>query len=627
MPCMARGLHQEVVKTAPKHAGRQRTSDARESRQKSTPSRRQRANERATKKWRHMKALFIVDPALEDGFGGTLACAESLLPTHWDQVVSVQLGSRGVPHLLDVTWCAPATSHANGAAMEVRVPLAVAEDLGVGAHLSQVAATVRWVPQARERFALTRVVLCATSDARAINGWPLVVRRALELVPGVRVVDCAPYAEGFIAPHTIVAVLPPPRPAQQPFGAAVATSSSSGLPLVVSAFAAPPHAAPPVTVSVHTLHALQGAALQAPVALLKRLGVFADSLCVLRSPQAVTRVVRVSACPPASGIDDTAVVYASPSVMLNALARNGAEPAADVVAGVTLEPLGPLDPSPPYAAEVRLARVGHSEVGSAESLALHFSTTRLLCVGDVVCVEEQSSDDAEAQRLRESASTAASAAYARDAPTWCVVAVEPNLHGCAYVQRDSCSLFEDPSTQRHAFLPPRIPRSSTDKALFDLILPWFVSSASPHVAPAILVHSSGPGYGKRRRVHAIGQAVGVAVLHYSAYEMLSDVTANTQQSLATVFDNARARAPCILLLDHIEALSQCAPHAASQRTAAQMESLFAASVATLRGLVGVKRIVLVATADQLDRVGASVASCFLRTEEVHTPTDDERKVA
>jgi hypothetical protein len=65
-------------------------------------------------------------------------------------------------------------------------------------------------------------------------------------------------------------------------------------------------------------------------------------------------------------------------------------------------------------------------------------------------------------------------------------------------------------------------------------------------------------------VHYAAAALGVSILHYSALEIVSEVASNTQLSLGAVFENAKLRSPCVLLISHVDVLSQSAQHSSSQ---------------------------------------------------------------
>jgi AAA+ superfamily predicted ATPase len=250
-----------------------------------------------------------------------------------------------------------------------------------------------------------------------------------------------------------------------------------------------------------------------------------------------------------------------------------------------------------------------------------------LCVGDVVVVQSE--------RRREVSVRECGAYESTMQWKWKVLRLSCNSNSTidnvlvATVHRDSCTVVEDVSAiPVKCFSPPSQICPSFAGNLHSLLLRWFESHSkvSHHVTPAVLLHSNGAGYGKRSRVYAAASSIGVPVVHYSAFEILSEISANTQTSLGAVLENARQQSPCILLITHVEAFSDSAPHASSQRAAAQAESAFVSMVTQLRECVVelAHRVVLVCTTDALDRVGGTVMSCFVRVLEVCAPNDEER---
>jgi AAA+ superfamily predicted ATPase len=252
----------------------------------------------------------------------------------------------------------------------------------------------------------------------------------------------------------------------------------------------------------------------------------------------------------------------------------------------------------------------------------YFSSVRVVMAGDVIYCSS-------GQEIEPLPSTAAFAPYLRKAEfaVWKVVEIKSaskDTSAMAVVHRESCSLFVVEDKQQ-CFLPPiddlSLPDVATTK-VFALAQRWF-SDRDLHIkSMTLLIHSCGSGFGKRHLVHAVAQGLGVSIMHYSAFEILSDISSNTHTSLENMFEIAADNAPCIVLVSNLESLSQ--PGGASlssQRSVAQIESAMAQHMEQLQ-----RGVLFVGSCDSLDKVGPKIKSAFLHVVEVAAPTIEQKAV-
>jgi SpoVK/Ycf46/Vps4 family AAA+-type ATPase len=518
----------------------------------------------------------------------------------------------------------------------------------------------------RDMVALERIVVrgggggCDTTGLTAVRS---VVKRGTLLPGGLLVVDCIPFAEGFIFGPTVVVFLPPGEEEAVASAAPpvrhrsqLEESAGSASPLLLSEFADDAAAREDVVVRA-VVSDLMGGSEEggASLALMRRLQIFSGGLVLVSWPGgAESRVLRVVLL---SQVHNEDTLFVAPTAMLNVFGGGGKSVCPDEVLQVSLracnvsfasQPPAPIEAvfrggvgaragSVPVivASEVRLAPIGDAQGTGSQVLAvkdqlltMYFNTPRLLRVGDVIrcstgtTVVPPPSCNAYAPYLRHT-----------DFALWKVVQLAPGkkeeLH---VVHRDSSTLFVVEEKQP-SFLPPllhdEIPRLAETK-LCRLLRGWFAdrNELRSKMAPSVLIHSSGWGFGKRRMVHAVARLLGVALLHYSAYEVLSDVVSNTHTSLEALFDNALENAPCVVLLSSIEGFSLTGnPSASAQRQVAQVEAVFAKHLSSLAAATtssGAGPVVFVATTDALDKVGPKIKASFLHQIEVNFPTEAER---
>lgn len=387
---------------------------------------------------------------------------------------------------------------------------------------------------------------------------------------------------------------------------------------------------------------------------LGELGCFSGSWCEMGGGSGVARLVKVVLADDLKD-NEKSVVLLSPLLMLNAFSKGGEVPCHESVSELWLARChvsveGSVRPpavsaffehqssstqatrvqtTVQVATELKLCPIGGNNQGQSGRdvlLSAYFSKVRIVSVGDVIAC---SGDLAPV-------STSSQAPYVEQVETmfWRVISVNGNTNskGQFAVERDSCSVFAIDENKKRlqqqnvsVFLPPSLQKVSS--ALCDLVSSWYGPDAPSYAVPSILVHSSGSGFGKRQYVHSVAQQLGVPLLHYSAWEILSDVAGNTHGSLLSIFEAAKEQSPCILLITHLEAFSQSSPHVSSQRAVGQVEAVFANLVQGLRDerATSRSRVVLVATSDALDRLGGRLRSCFLHQLEIAYPSDAERE--
>ncbi len=516
----------------------------------------------------------------------------------------------------------------------------------------------------REKLSLERVVLRG-GGGKAERGATVrgVMRRGCRPFGDESVVvDCVPFAEGFVTHSTLLVFLAAEEMAETaPSQVArvrrnLEESVDDASPLLVSHFGDEDedegHGGDVVVRAV--THPMVGNDESGgSLGLLRRLGVFSGSWCRVKPASGPQRLIRVVLLMSHEGDDDT--LFVSPSLMLNVFCGGGVRLCPSHVDNVSLRASGAVFASPPpsaiaaafvggrkpglpigVAAEVRLAPVGDLQNAHQlhsvkdQLLTMYFSTVRLVREGDVIYCGGGGD-------IHSMPSTAAYAPYLRhtEFALWKVVNVKDagketaDVASAKAVHRDSCILFvvED---KHQCFLPPmpiELPHLA-DCKLYQLIKTWFTPSDCPtHAVPSVLVHSAGSGYGKRRMVHAVAQSLGVSIMHYSAYEVLSDISSNTHMSLDTLFESAQENAPCIVLMSNIEGVSQTGnPSSSAQRSVAQVEAVLAKHLTGLANGSGVAAtgVLFVATTDALDKLGAKVKSSFLHLVEVSFPSEPER---
>jgi SpoVK/Ycf46/Vps4 family AAA+-type ATPase len=507
----------------------------------------------------------------------------------------------------------------------------------------------------RSDLVLSRVVVaCAEDVDRRAFLWSGLVRRDLVVLEHFRVLDCVPFSEGFVGDTTLVvfqkneAEEPVPEYSYRFSGLHAAAPLMS--PLFVSRFLdEEEEEEKPVVVRATLCHQVGADEAAGSLALLRRLKVFAGSWCRLIGPVVgAERPVRVSLRADCDSEDE---LFVSPSLMLNSFCGGGARlcprevPGVSVVAcrsfklpaGVPAAVASAFESSkgPTAAAaavelrvasEVRLGPVGDLQGGNQlhavkdQLLTLYFSTPRLLRVGDVVhCSSGQQMDPLPG------ATAFAPYAARSEFAVWKVLEIKsaaPDTdHLFAVAHRESCALYVAEDKQQ-GFLPPvQSVLPASDCPLFALAHRWFSSmEADNDLGMTVLFHSNGPGFGKRRLVHAIAQSLGIPLIHYSAWEVLSDVPANTHTSLENLFENAADSCPCIVLISSFESFSQPGgPSASSQRSVAQIESALAQHLQQLpRG------VLVVAACDGLDKIGAKLKAAFLYLVEAAAPSQAER---
>lgn len=406
-----------------------------------------------------LAAHIVAVASLQDGFQAHVYGPALVALAGVSGCVSLQVAGRPYAVLLDVVAGDVRAGNAAGEDDDVavlEVPLSLADDLQLsydGAHPVTVRAVVD-----RSRFELERVVLSAPDVSRVLRamrdrpnaaswqgfvldsivGWPMVVRRGIELLENVCVHDCTPFSEGFIAKDTVLAVLP-----SRPVSARVVPTrlhdshahltAAAQPPLILSAFAEPPRAC--VSVTARVLAGPASDVVEVSVGLLKRLGVFSSSLCTLTSAAGVARAVRVCSSARLASDDEAGL---SPLLMLNAFSTGGRTLAVAHSATAPAATLQALHVSPPSCTEVRLGRIGASGGEEAAALlALYFATPRVVCIDDVLCLPLGGSRAAAAMP-----SAAAAAAFsAPECAMWRVLALQPAVP-CALVQRDSCAFLE-----------------------------------------------------------------------------------------------------------------------------------------------------------------------------------------
>ena len=258
-------------------------------------------------------------------------------------------------------------------------------------------------------------------------------------------------------------------------------------------------------------------------------------------------------------------------------------------------------------------------------LSFYFSSPKLLYTGDLICCK--------GGNLSALPSTSAFAPYSPECEYayWKVASIETKDErhfDCAVVLRDACSLYEEDSQQQRSFLPRVQPVIRVRDDVLKMMKSWFgASQNASHIVPSMLLHSDGAGFGKQRLVHEAGRQLGVTVIHYSCWEIVSDIPSNTHASLTSLFESAQLCSPCILLLSSFEALSQSASHASAQRAQNQLEAMFSKLVFSLSEdfVHPLSRVALVATTDALDRVAARFKACFLHRYHLGPPSDQQRR--
>ena len=70
----------------------------------------------------------------------------------------------------------------------------------------------------------------------------------------------------------------------------------------------------------------------------------------------------------------------------------------------------------------------------------------------------------------------------------------------------------------------------------------------------VLLHGP-PGCGKTRLAHAIAGELKLPFLKISATEVVSGVSGESEKLIRSLFESARAQAPCLLFIDEIDAIA------------------------------------------------------------------------
>lgn len=175
----------------------------------------------------------------------------------------------------------------------------------------------------------------------------------------------------------------------------------------------------------------------------------------------------------------------------------------------------------------------------------------------------------------------------------------------------------------HAPPPPFAPSSAS--TLRDLVRSAFSSLSLAKFPLSVLVKGA-RGAGKRSLVHAIGDELGLSIVEVPCYDIVGDTPQVTEGTLRAKLDKARACAPAILLLTHLEAFAPASGGASAPKPPPAVKVL--EDILTSARQFGAENgvpLVLAATTSDSDKVPRDMLAVFKHEIAIAAPNATERE--
>ncbi|KAI8141111.1 P-loop containing nucleoside triphosphate hydrolase protein [Fennellomyces sp. T-0311] len=391
---------------------------------------------------------------------------------------------------------------------------------------------------------------------------------------------------------------------------------------------------------------------------LARCGVFSGNWVLVSSTDSKkSRLCRVYGVDALDTLEEEEqIVYVPPVLYINLGLPLPPASTEDATLCLTRLTVPPPAAGPPVASEVSIARVASPssmdkslQSSLLEALRQWFENKeRILCEGDLIAVPL----DEESARLR-----------ARDEDDSNTSSRKPTT--LAYFKVTSIEQDREDNTEVHPsfygsgrrIVPSRtkmvqtgiehsrVPIGSSLTHYYDLInkLPLHRSKTAAYLQMRELVSSSlhalgrdfqlscnalvhGPrGGGKATLVREIAEELGVHLMEFSVYDVVSETDAKTEVHLRAKFDKAAALTPCIVLIRSIEGLARksAVVETGQEPLLATVLQECIENVNAAHATTGYP-VMVVSTTSDIDALPTSILGCFRHEVQVEAPDEKTR---